>query len=194
MSFLLRTSTLVRQRLFTTSTRARNVISMEDAATAHITSTANTVPKLGRIARWSVACFVSQRSTLTRRRYLPTMAAIAAGMIYFPKNAVHSASQPRRPLTLGDANANIGFGVTNALNEANRKVHAALELTQEQKNQMLMDSYGERSSLEDMERAIAGLETKVSSQKDRNKILEEAYGDKASLKDLQRAMELYEVQ
>jgi Spy/CpxP family protein refolding chaperone len=126
---------------------------------------------------------------LTRPRYLPTMAAVAAGMI-----ALQPASQPRRSLTLGDANANIGFGVTNALNEANRKVHGALELTQDQKNQILMDSYGERSSLEDMERAIAGLETKVSSQKDRNKILEEAYGDKASLEDLQRAMELYEVQ
>ncbi|KAK1919374.1 hypothetical protein P3342_009098 [Pyrenophora teres f. teres] len=56
-------------------------------------------------------------------RYLPTMAMVAAG-----------------------------FGVTNALNEANRKVHAPLQPTQEQRNQMLMDSYGERSSLEDMER------------------------------------------
>ena len=79
-------------------------------------------------------------------------------------------------------------------NEANRKVHAALEPTQEQKNQMLMDAYGERSSLEDMERAIAGMEAKVTTQKDRNRILEEAYGDKASLADLQRAMEIYEVQ
>jgi hypothetical protein len=59
---------------------------------------------------------------------------------------------------------------------------------------MLMDSYGERSSLEDMERAIAGLEAKKATQKDRNRILEEAYGDKTSLADLQRAMELYEVQ
>ncbi|KAI4713123.1 hypothetical protein J4E89_002102 [Alternaria sp. Ai002NY15] len=176
MSFLLRTSTLVRQRLFTTSTRARSAISMEDAAAAQMASTpgASVVPRLGRVARW----------------YLPTMAAVAIGMIYLPK----TASQPRRPLTLGDANANIGFGVTNALNEANRKVHSALELTQEQKNQMLMDSYGERSSLEDMERAIAGLEAKMTTQKDRNRILEEAYGDKASLEDLQRAMELYEVQ
>ena len=122
------------------------------------------------------------------------MAAVAIGMIYFPKNAMHSASQPRRSLTLGDANANIGFGVTNALNEANRKIHSALELTQEQKNQMLMDSYGERSSLEDMERAVAGLEAKAFSQKDRRRVLEEAYGDKASIEDLQRAMELYEVQ
>jgi Spy/CpxP family protein refolding chaperone len=119
------------------------------------------------------------------------MAAVAAGTIYLSKTA---SSQPRRPLTLGDANANIGFGVTNALNEANRKVHSALELTQEQKNQMLMDSYGERSSLEDMERAIAGMEAKMTAKKDRRRMLEEAYGDKASLADLQRAMELYEVQ
>lgn len=119
------------------------------------------------------------------------MAMVAVGMLYLPRDR---SSQPRRPLTLGDANANIGFGVTNALNEANRKVHAALEPTQEQKNQMLMDAYGERSSLEDMERAIAGMEAKVTTQKDRNRILEEAYGDKASLADLQRAMEIYEVQ
>ncbi|KAF1833511.1 hypothetical protein BDW02DRAFT_377629 [Decorospora gaudefroyi] len=178
MSFLLRTSTLVRQRLFTTSARARNVISMEDAAAAHITSTSSGVPKLGRVARW----------------YLPTMAMIAIGMIYLPKNAIFSSSKPRRTLTLGDANANIGFGVTNALNEANRKVNATPQLTQEQKNQVLMDLYGERSSLADMERAIAGMDTKVSSQKDRNRILEEAYGDKGSIKDLERAMELYEVQ
>jgi Spy/CpxP family protein refolding chaperone len=150
---------------------------MEDVAAAQMTSTpgASVVPRLGKVAKW----------------YLPTMAAVAAGTIYLSKTA---SSQPRRPLTLGDANANIGFGVTNALNEANRKVHSALELTQEQKNQMLMDSYGERSSLEDMERAIAGMEAKMTAKKDRRRILEEAYGDKASLEDLQRAMELYEVQ
>ena len=120
------------------------------------------------------------------------MAAVAAGTIYLSKTA---SSQPRRPLTLGDANANIGFGVTNALNEANRKVHSALELTQEQKNQMLMDSYGERSSLEDMERAIAGMEAKMTAKKDRRRILEEAYGDKASLEDLQlRALERMQIE
>ncbi|KAJ4363566.1 hypothetical protein N0V83_009862 [Neocucurbitaria cava] len=144
-----RISPLLRQRLFTTSARARHVISMEDAAAAQLTATASAVPRLGRVARW----------------YLPTMAAIA-----------------------------LGFGITNALNEANRKVHMALEPTQEEKNMMLMDSYGERSSLEDMERAIAGLEARVMSQKNRNKILEEAYGDRSSIKDMERAMELYEVQ
>lgn len=122
---------------------------MQDIATAQLTATANTVPRIGKIARW----------------YLPTMALIAAG-----------------------------FGITNALNEANRKVHQALEPTQEEKNMVLLEMYGERSSLEDMERAIAGIESRVASAKDRNKILEEAYGDKSSLKDLERAMQMYEVQ
>lgn len=174
-----RISPLLRQRLFTTSARARHVISMEDAAAAHLTATASVVPRLGRVARW----------------YLPTMAAIALGMIYLPKNFVSPSAQPtRRTVTLPAANANIGFGITNALNEANRKVHMAMEPTQEEKNMMLMDSYGERSSLEDMERAIAGLEARVMSQKDRNKVLEEAYGDRSSIKDMERAMQMYEVQ
>lgn len=122
------------------------------------------------------------------------MAVIALGMIYLPKNFVSPASaQPNgRTVTLHAANANIGFGITNALNEANRKVQMAP--TQEQRNMMLMDSYGERSSLEDMERAIAGLEARLMSEKDRNKVLEEAYGDRSSIKDVQRAMEMYEVQ
>jgi SHS2 domain-containing protein len=118
---------------------------------------------------------------------------VAIGAIYLPKSTIF-ASKPHRPLTISDANANIGFNVTNALNEANRKAHAANELTQDQKNQLLMDAFGERSSLADMERAVAGVEAKVSSQKNRNQILEEAYGDKTSIKDLERAMELYEVQ
>lgn len=123
------------------------------------------------------------------------MAAIALGMIYLPKNLYSPAIQPsRRPATFPAANANIGFGITNALNEANRKVHAALEPTQEQKNMILMDSYGERSSLEDMERALAGLEARLVNEQDKNKVLEEAYGDRASIEDLQRAMQIYEVQ
>ena len=142
---------------------------MEDAAAAHITTTANTVPRLGKIARW----------------YLPTMALIAGGMALTSRRTIS---------TLDVANGHIGFGITNALNEANRKVHQALEPTQEQKNMALMEMYGERSSLEDMERAIAGLESKLASKKDKRAVLEEAYGDKSSLKDLERAMQLYEVQ
>jgi hypothetical protein len=45
-----------------------------------------------------------------------------------------------------------------------------------------------------MERAIAGMEARVTSQKDRNAALEAAYGDRSSIKDLERAMEIYEVQ
>lgn len=52
MSFLLRNGSVIRQRLFTTSTRARHVISMEDAAAAQLTSAANAVPKLGKVAKW----------------------------------------------------------------------------------------------------------------------------------------------
>jgi hypothetical protein len=121
------------------------------------------------------------------------MAAVAVGTIYFQKSTT-APTTIRRALTLGDANANIGFGVTNGLNELNHKAHSGAELTQEQKNQRLMDLYGERSSLEDMERAVAGLEAKSAAQKNRHHALMESYGDKASLEDLQRAMELYEVQ
>ncbi|KAF2852583.1 hypothetical protein T440DRAFT_516423 [Plenodomus tracheiphilus IPT5] len=180
MSFLLRNAPLIRQRLFTSSARKQNILSLEDAAAAQFNhAAASAVPKLGRVAKW----------------YLPTMAAIALGMIYLPKNFVSPAPPAvRRTVTLPAATANIGFGVTSALNEANRKVHAPAELTQDQKNMALMDAYGERSSLEDMERALAGLEARLESEKDRNGRLEEAYGARESIKDLERAMQIYEVQ
>jgi hypothetical protein len=158
---------------------------MEDAAAAHMTSTANAVPRIGKIGRWYASPFDWYHLILTGSRYLPTMAVIAAGMALTSRRTIN---------TLDVANGHIGFGITNALNEANRKVHQALEPSQEQKNMALMEMYGERSSLEDMERAIAGLEAKLASKKDRNAVLEEAYGDKSSLKDLERAMQLYEVQ
>jgi len=123
------------------------------------------------------------------------MAAIALGMMYLPRSLYLPASQSsRRTRALPAANANIGFGVTNALDNANHKVNHALELTQEQKNMMLLDAYGERSSLSDMERALAGVEAKSQTQKNRNMLLEEAYGDRSSLHDLERAMQIYEVQ
>ncbi|KAI8942262.1 hypothetical protein NX059_000342 [Plenodomus lindquistii] len=179
MSFLLRSGSTIRQRLFTSSARKANILSLEDAASAQFNHAASAVPKLGRVAKW----------------YLPTMAGLALGMIYLPKNFVSPAPPAvRRTVTLPEATANIGFGVTSALNEANRKVHAPEELTQDQKNMALMDAYGERSSLEDMERALAGLEARMVSEKDRNARLEEAYGARDSVKDLERAMQIYEVQ
>ncbi|CBX97519.1 hypothetical protein IAQ61_007072 [Plenodomus lingam] len=179
MSFLLRNAPLIRQRLFTSSARTRNLLSIEDAATAQFTHAANTVPKLGRIAKW----------------YLPTCAAIAFGMLYLPKSLVSPAPPAtRRTVTLPAATANIGFGVTTALDEANRAVHAPAQMTQEQKNLALMDAYGARNSLEDMERALAGLEASGASEKSRNARLEEAYGARESIRDLERAMQIYEVQ
>ncbi|KAF2025386.1 hypothetical protein EK21DRAFT_103987 [Setomelanomma holmii] len=166
MSFLLKT---LGQRVFSTSTRARaTIVPLENMAAAHLTATANAVPKLGRIAKW----------------YLPTMALIAAGM---------TLSGRRTASKLEVANGNIGFGVTNHLHALNCKVHLS-EPTQEEKNMMLLDMYGERSSLEDMERAIAGIDSRAKTQRGRNEMLEEAYGDKSSVKDLYRAMEMYEVQ
>lgn len=167
MSF--RIAPLIRQRLFTTSSRARTAIPVDDVATAQLATTAKAVPRIGRIARW----------------YLPTMALIAGGMALTSRRTVN---------TLDAANRHIGFGITNALNDVNRKVHQVLEPTQEEKNMALMEMYGERNSLEDMERAFAGITSAVAIPKDRNKILEEAYGDKSSLKDLERAMQMYEVQ
>ncbi|KAH7076016.1 hypothetical protein FB567DRAFT_563485 [Paraphoma chrysanthemicola] len=87
----------------------------------------------------------------------------------------------------------VGFGITNHLHDLNRKVHLS-EPTQEERNMMLLNMYGERSSLEDMERAIAGLDSQAKPPMSKNQALEEAYGDKSSIKDLYRAMEIYEVQ
>jgi hypothetical protein len=106
------------------------------------------------------------------------VAAIAAGMAFASHRTINS---------LETAIGQIGYGITNALNEANRKVHMTTEATQEEKNMILLEMYGERSSLE-------GMEARLAAQKDRSKILEEAYGDKSSLQDLQRAMQIYEVQ
>jgi hypothetical protein len=113
------------------------------------------------------------------------MTAVAAGMALTSRCTINS---------LEAAIGQIGYGITNALNEANRKVHMTNEPTQEEKNMILLEMYGERSSLEDMERAVAGMEARLAAQKDRSKILEEAYGDKSSLKDIERAMQIYEVQ
>lgn len=170
---------LLRQRLFTTSTRSRHAIAIGDVASEELAAASKAVPKLGRIARW----------------YLPSMAVMAVGMMYIPAS-LYLPREPTKPrtVTLDAANRHIGYSITTALNESNRAVHLPVELTQEEKNQQLMDLYGERSSLEDMERAIAGMAVRATSQKDRNAALEAAYGDRSSIKDLERAMEIYEVQ
>jgi hypothetical protein len=138
------------------------------------------------------------------------MALIAVGMTYSstkhlflnPLASSSSTSTSTSPsgsissttsATLDRANRQIGFAIANALNEANQK--STNELSQHEKNRMLLEAYGARSTLEDMEHALDMMTREgVRDQKGRNRRLEEAYGQKASLRDLERAMEVYEVQ
>jgi hypothetical protein len=83
----------------------------------------------------------------------------------------------------------------NALEEQNNKENQTM--TQEEKNMMLLEMYGEGNSLEDLERAVSGhgvMTGKKTGQSERNKMLTEAYGERKSLKDVERALMVYEVQ
>lgn len=158
------------------------------------------------------------------------MALIAVGMIYLPQNlfstfisssptttplaistSTSAPSQRTRTSTLDTANSRIGFAIANALEDYNRRSPSQplnLHELQEARNRMLLDAYGARNSLEDMERAFAMageelaktgtgfLDAKEAAvdEKERNRRLLEAYGDKTSLRDVERAMEIYEVQ
>ena len=123
------------------------------------------------------------------------MAAMAFGMLYIPETLFIEPS--KRTVTLDQANRSIGMGIAQQLGEHNRRANSGRvqELTQEQRNQAILDSYGSRSSLEDMEHAIAGYEaTRPQHPHERRMALEDAYGERDSLHHLRRAMELYEVQ
>lgn len=121
------------------------------------------------------------------------MAAIAIGMLYIPESLFIEPS--KRTVTLDQANRFIGMGIDQQLSDHNRRANYAYELTQEERNQAMLDSYGSRSSLDDMEKAIAGYEaTKPRGPIERRMALEDAYGERSSLHHLRRAMEIYEVQ
>jgi hypothetical protein len=124
------------------------------------------------------------------------MALIAVGIAYLPINSVLSATPPsRRTLSLDSANRHIGFAIMNALEDQNNKQNQAM--SQEEKNMMLLEMYGEGNSLEDLERAVSGhgvMTGKKTGQSERNKMLTEAYGERKSLKDMERALMVYEVQ
>lgn len=127
------------------------------------------------------------------------MALIAVGMVYFPANILQPKNRHQDPVTLDSANRQIGFAIANALGVHNQSINgqAAQALTQDQKNQLLLDAFGDRSSLADMERAFNQAERERAAAVDvneRNRRLLEAYGDKATIQDLERAMEIYEVQ
>jgi GAF domain-containing protein len=134
------------------------------------------------------------------------MALLAVGIMYLPTSYLTPPSPApvptRRTVTLDSANRQIGFAIANALEQHNRSQAPSAQaaaLSQEEKNRALLDAYGERSSLEDMERAFEMMslgearEGRMDPQ-ERNRRLLEAYGEKTSLRDLERAMEIYEVQ
>ncbi|KAF1968414.1 hypothetical protein BU23DRAFT_480200 [Bimuria novae-zelandiae CBS 107.79] len=149
------------------------------AATAAATATtaSRAAPKLGRVAKW----------------YLPTMAAVAFGMLYIPETLFTEPS--KRTVTLDEATRFIGMGVDQQLSDHNRRANHGYGLTQEERNQAILDSYGSRSSLEDMEKAIAGYEaTRPKGPVETRMALEDAYGDRSSLHHLRKAMQIYEVQ
>ena len=125
------------------------------------------------------------------------MALIVVGMIYPSDNSLLSASGAlsHRPVTLNAANRRIGFAITNALEDHNNQ--QSLYMSQEERNAMLLEAYGDRNSLEDLERAFNGhgmLSGKKMGQSERNRLLAEAYGERKSLKDVEKALQVYEVQ
>jgi hypothetical protein len=124
------------------------------------------------------------------------MALIAVGMAYLPiSSMLPTPPSSRRTVTLDSANRQIGFAIMNALEDQNIKQNQAM--TQEEKNMMLLEMYGEGNSLEDLERAVSGhgvMTGKKTAQSERNKMLTEAYGERKSLNDMERALRVYEVQ
>ena len=121
------------------------------------------------------------------------MAAIAFGMLYVPETLFVEPS--KRTVTLDQNVRFIGMGIDQQLSDHNRRANNGYELTQEERNQAMLDSYGSRSSLDDMEKAIAGYEaTRPKGPVETRMALEEAYGDRSSIHHLRRAMQMYEVQ
>ena len=119
------------------------------------------------------------------------MAAVALGIAAIPEDFFNEPT--KRTVTLGEANRRISLGVFNELGAQSQKAN---QPTQEELNQQMLNWYGDRSSLKDMENALAGYEVnaKLDGPQDRRARLEAAYGDRSSLKHVRRAMEMYEVQ
>jgi hypothetical protein len=119
------------------------------------------------------------------------MMAVALGISAIPED--YFSEPTKRTVTLGDANRRIYLGVTNELGRHNSQKTA--QPTQEELNLQMMNMYGDRSSLADMENALAGYQgVRLDGPQDRRARLEEAYGERSSLRHVRRAMEMYEVQ
>ncbi|KAF2277040.1 uncharacterized protein EI97DRAFT_307183 [Westerdykella ornata] len=150
----------------------------------------NPTPRVGRIAKW----------------YLPTMAVLALTLASLPSTLFAPPPTQNRTVTLPAANSRIGFAIANALEHHNRQAYLTQQRLLEERNHQLLEAYGARNSLEDMERAFEMMSFGVADEgarrmgggardeTERNRRLEEAYGGRTEIRELQRAMEIYEVQ
>ncbi|KAF2107192.1 hypothetical protein BDV96DRAFT_654040 [Lophiotrema nucula] len=122
----------LRRQAFSTSSRFRRstLPSHFYTTSAQPLPLTPTAPKLGQIGRW----------------YLPTMALIAASMTFIPRILSSKAK------ALGETNHQIGFAIANAIEEHYRsKDH---EMEQAARHQRLIEAYGDRTTMEDMHRAM----------------------------------------
>jgi hypothetical protein len=119
------------------------------------------------------------------------MAAVALGITAIPEDFFREPT--KRTVTLSEANHNISLGVSHQLGMHSQQAN---QPTQEERNQAMLNWYGDRSSLEDMEKALLGYESNIrlSGPQEKRRRLEEAYGDRSSVKHVRRAMQMYEVQ
>lgn len=120
------------------------------------------------------------------------MAAVALGITAIPDDFFQERT--KRTVTLGQANSRISYGISNELGFHSQQAN---QPSQEELNHQMLNWYGSRSSLQDMENAIAGYEVNTRIEdgpRTRRRMLEDAYGDRSDLKHVRRAMEVYEVQ
>ncbi|KAF2477422.1 uncharacterized protein BDR25DRAFT_594 [Lindgomyces ingoldianus] len=98
------------------------------------------MPKLGRISRW----------------YLPAMAFIAVGTLFLPSDLFSSSPSSSQKQSLDSANKQLGIAIANALEEYNMQHMSERQKlrAQAERNAALLEAYGERMSLADVEKAL----------------------------------------
>lgn len=109
--------------------------------------------KTGPIARWyvfhlkfSYIAYLINHMTHVLYRYLPVMALIGIG------SSTHNKWRKKVELTI------TGFGLSSYYLKPNRHIQTQAQMAEEerlQRNRQLIDAYGDRDSLKDVERALA---------------------------------------
>lgn len=120
-------------RTVTTSVRRQTTLPLQfHTPTTPLTSmpAAAPKPKVGRVARW----------------YLPTMAVIAIGMVLNPLFTWSSHSEP-----LDSANHSTAPAMWSAVEE---KAEETIVETLRERERRMMDAFGQRDNLKDLEKAM----------------------------------------